>query len=259
MPRSRSRHRRPRSPWPTARRTPAGPWCCAPTRGPTGCCAPLGVDLPLTVTLEQATYFAAGASGRLRAGSVAAVDLDGRAVVLRLPLLRRAAIKAAQDCGGPLVDPDTRGNDARPGDALPLAGHVARLLPGSGRPVRSLRCQYALTPDRDFVLDRVPGHPSLVVGLGCRSRLQVRTDLRAAARRPGPGSGSGLADLRPGPAGVLRPVVRRPLAGVAGRRSPAEKHPRPPGPKPGRSQCASHDVRGVSLARGKSREVVLGG
>jgi sarcosine oxidase len=32
--------------------------------------------------------------------------------------------------------------------------------------VRSLRCQYTLTPDRDFVLSAVPGHPDVVVGLG---------------------------------------------------------------------------------------------
>jgi sarcosine oxidase len=32
--------------------------------------------------------------------------------------------------------------------------------------VRSLRCQYTLTPDRDFVLSLVPGHPSVVVGMG---------------------------------------------------------------------------------------------
>jgi sarcosine oxidase len=32
--------------------------------------------------------------------------------------------------------------------------------------VRSLRCQYTLTPDRDFVLASVPEHPSVVVGLG---------------------------------------------------------------------------------------------
>ena len=47
-----------------------------------------------------------------------------------------------------------------------LASFVGSLLPGSGRPVRSLRCQYTLTPDRDFVLAPVPGHPSVVVGLG---------------------------------------------------------------------------------------------
>ncbi len=48
----------------------------------------LGTEVPLEVTLEQVTYFAPRAAGGLRAD--AAVDLDGRPVVLRLPLLRRA-------------------------------------------------------------------------------------------------------------------------------------------------------------------------
>ena len=47
-----------------------------------------------------------------------------------------------------------------------LADHVRRVLPGAGAPVRSLRCQYTLTPDRDFVLAPVLGHESVVVGLG---------------------------------------------------------------------------------------------
>ena len=33
-------------------------------------------------------------------------------------------------------------------------------------PVRSKTCLYTLTPDRDFVLDTVPGHEAVVVGLG---------------------------------------------------------------------------------------------
>jgi sarcosine oxidase len=47
-----------------------------------------------------------------------------------------------------------------------LSQHVQAMLPGIGRPVRSLRCQYTLTPDRDFVLSPVPGHERVVVGLG---------------------------------------------------------------------------------------------
>ena len=47
-----------------------------------------------------------------------------------------------------------------------LASFMGSLLPGSGQPVRSIRCQYTLTPDRDFVLAPVPGHESVVVGLG---------------------------------------------------------------------------------------------
>ena len=43
---------------------------------------------------------------------------------------------------------------------------MGRVIPGSGAPIRSKRCLYTLTPDRDFVVDRVPGHPSVTVGLG---------------------------------------------------------------------------------------------
>jgi sarcosine oxidase len=32
--------------------------------------------------------------------------------------------------------------------------------------VRSTTCLYTLTPDRDFVLDAVPGHDAVLVGLG---------------------------------------------------------------------------------------------
>jgi sarcosine oxidase len=40
------------------------------------------------------------------------------------------------------------------------------MLPGSGAPVRSLRRQYTLTPDRDCVISPVPRHESVVVGMG---------------------------------------------------------------------------------------------
>jgi sarcosine oxidase len=75
-------------------------------------------------------------------------------------------MKAAQDCGGPPVHPDHRTDAPDPAMERLLADHLAAMLPGSGEPVRSLRCQYTLTPDRDFVLAPVPGHESVVVGLG---------------------------------------------------------------------------------------------
>ena len=62
----------------------------APTPGPTTCSPASDVTAPAEVTLEQVTYFAPERPERLRAGPAAAVDLDGRPVVLRLPLLRRA-------------------------------------------------------------------------------------------------------------------------------------------------------------------------
>ena len=128
--------------------------------------APLGVDLPLTVTLEQATYFAPERPEDFAPGRLPLWIWMDEPSFYGFPCYGEPTIKAAQDCGGPTVDPDHRGIEPDPGMLDLLAGHVGRMLPGSGRPVRSLRCQYTLTPDRDFVVDRVPGHPTLVVGLG---------------------------------------------------------------------------------------------
>jgi sarcosine oxidase len=47
-----------------------------------------------------------------------------------------------------------------------LGGFMAATFPDSGPATRSKRCLYTLTPDRDFVVSRVPGYPQVTVGLG---------------------------------------------------------------------------------------------
>jgi len=124
----------------------------------------LGLTVPLEVTLEQVTYFA----------------LDRPQDFLDLPLwiwmddpsfygfppYGEATVKAAQDCGGPRVSPDDQTDEPDPAMEALLVQHLRRMLPDVGPAVRRLRCQYALTPDRDFVLAPVPGHERVVVGLG---------------------------------------------------------------------------------------------
>lgn len=128
--------------------------------------APLGHDLPLTVTLEQATYFAPEYPEDFAPDRMPLWIWMDEPSFYGFPCYGEPTVKAAQDCGGPAVDPDARGSEVD-GDMLGLlADHMKRMLPGSGPPVRSLRCQYTLTPDRDFVIARVPEHPSVVVGLG---------------------------------------------------------------------------------------------
>ena len=75
---------------------------------------------------------------------------------------------------------------ARPGDAERCSPSTcARCCPGVGDPVRSVRCQYTLTPDRDFVL-AAGARPRAGRGrAGGGARLQVRADVRPAAGRPG--------------------------------------------------------------------------
>ena len=146
----------------------------------------LGLHVPLEVTLEQVTYFAVDEPRPVRARRAAAVDLDGRPVVLRLPDLRRSR---------PSRPPRTaaaRGRPRRPRPATRTRrwrrcspSTCARCCPASARRVRSVRCQYTLTPDRDFVLAPVPGPRAGRRRAGRRARLQVRADLRPGAGRPG--------------------------------------------------------------------------
>ena len=126
--------------------------------------ARLAVEIPLAVTLEQPTYFQPTDPGPF-ADMPLWIWMDEPSYY-GFPCYGESTIKAAQDCGGPVVDPDRRTSDPDPDMLRRLATFVGSFLPGSGRPVRSLRCQYTLTPDRDFVLAPVPGHPSVVVGLG---------------------------------------------------------------------------------------------
>jgi sarcosine oxidase len=47
-----------------------------------------------------------------------------------------------------------------------VSSFVARRLPGFGVAAKTKTCLYTLTPDRDFVLDRLPEHPGVIVALG---------------------------------------------------------------------------------------------
>ena len=127
-----------------------------------------GVDLriPVEVTLEQVTYFRPPDPAQFAPGRLPLWIWMDDPSFYGFPCYGEPTVKAAQDCGGPVVDPEGRTTEPDPGMEAALAEHVLRMLPEAGRAVRSLRCQYTLTPDRDFVLAPVPDHPSVVVGLG---------------------------------------------------------------------------------------------
>jgi sarcosine oxidase len=128
--------------------------------------AGIGHHVPVEVTLEQVTYFEPDRPDDFAPGRLPLWIWMDDPSFYGFPCFGAPTVKAAQDCGGPVVDPERHTSKPdREMEAL-LAGHLDAILPGSGRPVRSLRCQYTLTPDRDFVISAVPGHAAVVVGLG---------------------------------------------------------------------------------------------
>jgi sarcosine oxidase len=127
---------------------------------------PLGTRIPVEVTLEQVTYFRPDDPGPFLPGRLPLWIWMDDPSYYGFPCYGEETVKAAQDCGGPVVDPESRPHTPDPDMEARLADHLRAVLPGCGPAVRSLRCQYTLTPDRDFVLSAVPGAPGVVVGLG---------------------------------------------------------------------------------------------
>lgn len=123
--------------------------------------------LPLTVTKEQVAYFAAPDPTAFAPDRFPVWIWMDEPSFYGFPTYGEAGPKAAQDVGGQPVDPDTRTFDRDEAAFARVGDFLAAHLPGAvGPPILSRTCLYTLTPDRDFVVDRLPDAPGVVVGLG---------------------------------------------------------------------------------------------
>ncbi len=122
--------------------------------------------VPLTVTLEQVTYFQPAEPRQFEPGHLPLWIWMDDPSFYGFPCYGEPTVKAAQDCGGAEVSGDERPFEPDVQRLTQLADFMDRILPGSGPPVRSKTCLYTLTPDRDFVLGPIPGHAAVLVAMG---------------------------------------------------------------------------------------------
>jgi sarcosine oxidase len=123
--------------------------------------------LPLTVTKEQVTYFAAPDPVAFAPDRFPVWIWMDEPSFYGFPTYGEAGPKTAQDCGGQPTTPETRTFERDEAAFERVHDFMAEHLPGAlGPPILTRTCLYTLTPDRDFVVDRVPGAPGVVVGLG---------------------------------------------------------------------------------------------
>ena len=130
--------------------------------------APLGCPLPLTVTQEQVSWFTPRVDPALFApGRFPVWIWMDEPSFYGFPTHGHPGPKIGQDVGGRPVTPATRTFE-RDEDAFArtMAFLVARLPGMAGKPFLTKTCLYTMTPDRDFVVDAVPGHPDIGVVLG---------------------------------------------------------------------------------------------
>jgi sarcosine oxidase len=82
------------------------------------------------------------------------------------PVFGEQATKIAQDAGGKTVTAETRSFDPDPENFQRVETWAKRYLPRALGPVLYTKtCLYTLTPDRDFVIDRIPGHENISIAI----------------------------------------------------------------------------------------------
>ncbi len=177
---------------------------------------PLGMELPLSVTREQVTWYQAVDPSLFEPGRFPIWIWLGQPSFYGFPTYRGPGPKIGEDVGGRQTTARTRGFDPDL-DCLDRCGNFfAERMPGAiGRAVQTKTCLYTLTPDRDFVLDRLPEHPGVVVALGAAHAYKFAalfgTRLAELALDPGRGApDEGLALFR-----IDRASLREPATNLA--------------------------------------------
>ena len=129
--------------------------------------ASVGVNLHVTVTQEQVTYYSTPNVREFAIGNFPIFISHSANVYYGFPIYGEVATKAAIDASGAIVSADTRTFDPDLGKEELLTDWLADHIPGFlGPKLYSKTCLYTMPKDRDFVLDRVPGHPQIIVFCG---------------------------------------------------------------------------------------------
>ncbi len=127
----------------------------------------LGLDWKITLSQEQVSYFSTPNLRDFAPDRFPMWIWHGDPLFYGFPVYGEPAVKLGRDMTGRWVTQETRSFDPDPAETTLLRDFLARLVPGAVGPERYSRtCIYDMPADRDFILDHVPGHPNVVVGMG---------------------------------------------------------------------------------------------
>jgi monomeric sarcosine oxidase len=128
----------------------------------------LGAQLPITLTQEQVTYFATPKVAQFtpdRFTVYGYIADDG--LYYGFPIYGEVAVKIGIDGAGPVVTPQTRTDIPDEARVRQVLAFLERYLPAAVGPELYTRtCCYDFPPDRDFIVDYVPGSQRVLVCAG---------------------------------------------------------------------------------------------
>ncbi|MFZ0013272.1 MAG: N-methyl-L-tryptophan oxidase [Acidimicrobiia bacterium] len=127
----------------------------------------LGVSFPLEVTQEQVVYLTPADPDAFAPERFPIWIWMTEPSFYGFPIFGEPAVKVAWDRCELVTDPETREFEPRADVTTSIRGFVAGHLPAANHAVHHARtCLYTLTPDRDFIVDRVPGSERVLVAVG---------------------------------------------------------------------------------------------
>ncbi len=129
--------------------------------------AGLGRRLPLTITREQVTYFACPDPTAFAPDRFPVWIWMDDPSFYGFPTYGEAGPKVAEDVGGEVIELADRTFEVNAASHARVRAFLEAHLPGAvGPDILTKTCIYTLTPERDFVLDRLPDHPGVFLALG---------------------------------------------------------------------------------------------
>ena len=178
--------------------------------------AGLGSRLPLSVTREQVTWYEPLDAAAFAPERFPIWIWLGAPSFYGFPTWRGPGPKIGEDIGGRPTTAATRTFDPDLECLDRTATFLERHMPrATGRAATTKTCLYTMTPDRDFVLDRLPEHPNVLVALGSAHAYKFAalfgTWLADLALHPG----SRRRDERLAAFAIDRPALATNLASVS--------------------------------------------
>ena len=126
------------------------------------------LELPLTVTRQQVVYFRPTDVNSFQPGKFPVfIEITQGEFIYGIPAFRNNGVKVARHGLGETVSPDTCDRTPSADYIEHLRGYLkARIPNAAGEMLDSQVCLYTETPDGDFIIDRHPQCPHLIVAAG---------------------------------------------------------------------------------------------
>lgn len=168
--------------------------------------AHFGMNLPLTITQEQVTYFATPHLADFQPDRFPVWIWLNEPCYYGFPVYGERATKAAQDAGGEEITVESRTFEPNPPALHRVQDFLAKYLPTALGPVLYTKtCIYTMPPDRDFVIDALPDYPNVFMAIGAGHAFKFASLIGKVLSELAV-DGKTASDL--GPFKIDRPILR---------------------------------------------------